>query len=269
MSKELFSLVGAALVLAGCETFTATDCKNADWRKLGLEDGYSGKSSQVRRLTGICREVEIVPDDNLYECGRAEGLETYCTPLGVYKAANRRQGIRYNPDRCGGNTEFQEISEAIFNEKAAQRRWELAAGEASELNPSSIKSEIKSTKSALASLSEPGSDSTRQERMNYSWERGRLESKISSLESRLEEAEGPAGQRARTEAERAERERLQARWERDDMWAKFGLDFRTRNSSYPPKRRDAMTRACPAPEPAEPTLAVPGEPEETFEPLIP
>jgi len=48
----------AACVLAGCALFPLgeADCRVADWRQRGYDDGYAGHPPQDMRLASECRE---------------------------------------------------------------------------------------------------------------------------------------------------------------------------------------------------------------------
>ena len=77
----------ALLALTGCATLTADQCRIADWRALGVEDGAKGYG-ETRFLSYAkdCADASVTPDRLAWEAGRAEGLKRFCTPEGAYSA---------------------------------------------------------------------------------------------------------------------------------------------------------------------------------------
>lgn len=89
----LFS--GILLLISGCATMNESECRNADWRIIGMEDGASGKkSSHIGRHRSACSEYEIIPDLNLYLLGYNQGLGQYCTEQSGYSVG--KSGASYN-----------------------------------------------------------------------------------------------------------------------------------------------------------------------------
>lgn len=93
------------LALTGCATLTADQCKIADWRALGVEDGALGHGeSRFLSYTKDCAAAGVTPDRLAWEAGRAEGLKQFCTPEGAYSA-----GVDGRPFRglCASETPEQ------------------------------------------------------------------------------------------------------------------------------------------------------------------
>lgn len=89
----LFS--GILLLTSGCATMNESECRNADWRIIGMEDGASGKkSSHLGRHRRACSEYDIIPDLNLYLLGYNQGLGQYCTEQSGYGVG--KSGASYN-----------------------------------------------------------------------------------------------------------------------------------------------------------------------------
>ena len=77
----------ALLALGGCATLTADQCKIADWRALGVEDGALGhRESRFLDYSKDCAGAGVTPDRTAWQAGRAEGLRQFCTPRGAYSA---------------------------------------------------------------------------------------------------------------------------------------------------------------------------------------
>lgn len=69
------------VVLAGCASMSEKECRQADWRQVGYEDGKSGKNTQIfDDYVKDCAKAKVTPDNPAYLTGREEGLLVYCTP---------------------------------------------------------------------------------------------------------------------------------------------------------------------------------------------
>jgi hypothetical protein len=77
-----------ATLLAGCATGLSKDeCRVADWRTIGYEDGLRGSPAErigVHRVA--CAKHEVTPDLAAYSQGRERGLVEYCQPRNGYRA---------------------------------------------------------------------------------------------------------------------------------------------------------------------------------------
>lgn len=81
--KKLLRALGSALfacaVLAGCATMDADDCRKADWRAIGLQDGQAGEPpGMLDRRREDCAKAGFATDTARYAEGRAIGLQQYC-----------------------------------------------------------------------------------------------------------------------------------------------------------------------------------------------
>ena len=74
------------LLVAGCASMDEDECRVADWRAIGYEDGVRGVSaSHLGEHREACAEYGISPDFVAYKTGREEGLREYCTPASGYR----------------------------------------------------------------------------------------------------------------------------------------------------------------------------------------
>jgi hypothetical protein len=59
-----------------------SECQNANWQMIGLEDGSKGYSlAYIGNHRKACAEFNISPDLEQYQSGHAQGLRQYCTYL--------------------------------------------------------------------------------------------------------------------------------------------------------------------------------------------
>ncbi len=83
MNPIRLRLALCALILLGgssCATMNKSECREADWQVVGLEDGARGRDlSYIGRHRESCAEHGIAPDLARYNIGREAGLQQYCT----------------------------------------------------------------------------------------------------------------------------------------------------------------------------------------------
>lgn len=107
------------MLMAGCSSLSKQECRNADWRIIGLEDGSAGRPLQtVGAHRKACARVDVVPDMTAYEEGHNQGRRNYCTIDNGFHLGD--SGARYN-GICHG------LAEARFLEAydAGKFRYEI------------------------------------------------------------------------------------------------------------------------------------------------
>lgn len=86
--------------LAGCATLNESECRNADWQTIGLEDGSSGLPlNTISRHRKACAEYGVKTNLDAYRRGHADGVVIYCTPRNGF--VQGRAG-RSHHDVCPG-----------------------------------------------------------------------------------------------------------------------------------------------------------------------
>jgi hypothetical protein len=74
------SVLAMFSLLIGCASMNESECINADWRMIGLEDGMAGRSkAQIGVHRKACAKHSITPDLDSYNSGHDEGLVQFCT----------------------------------------------------------------------------------------------------------------------------------------------------------------------------------------------
>lgn len=76
-------VASALLFLGGCAThgMSEAECRMADWRAIGFEDGSRGAAaSSFGAHRKACSEHGVSPDFDDYLAGHAQGLESFCRP---------------------------------------------------------------------------------------------------------------------------------------------------------------------------------------------
>ena len=96
-------LLPVAVLLTGCASMSASDCKFTDWFDKGASDGSYGKSiGTLVEYLEMCSKHGITPDRQQYREGHAQGILSYCTKDRGYHFG--RSGYPYN-DVCPSNLE--------------------------------------------------------------------------------------------------------------------------------------------------------------------
>jgi hypothetical protein len=85
----------ALLLAAGCASMDKDECRTADWRAVGLEDGVKGYAlDRLGEHRKACAKHGVTPDTDRYIAGRTEGLATYCTPDNGYRVGRTGEAYR-------------------------------------------------------------------------------------------------------------------------------------------------------------------------------
>lgn len=122
--KSFFALALAVLALSGCATTTtlkSDQCTQADWQKVGIADGMRGASSQqILAHTKTC-QGKAIPNQQLWEQGRQEGLKSYCTTTNAYNIG--RMGYTLNAV-CDG--EIENLAELHHANMMGLQQYEMS-----------------------------------------------------------------------------------------------------------------------------------------------
>jgi hypothetical protein len=77
------------LVLAGCESMSVSECKVADWGRVGYADGAGGVAqTRLADYAEDCGKAGIVPQASAYRQGWDGGIQRYCTALNGWREGN-------------------------------------------------------------------------------------------------------------------------------------------------------------------------------------
>ena len=88
-------LLSFILFLGACATMNKSECINANWKIIGIQDGSNGKlSAYLGEHQSACSEYNITPDLELYMQGHEIGVKQYCTEINGYNLGEN--GGSYN-----------------------------------------------------------------------------------------------------------------------------------------------------------------------------
>ncbi len=82
-------VVCAGLVVSGCSTMSADECRTANWNDIGMRDGLDGAPlSRLNDRAKDCSKAGTQVDHNSYLNSRERGLQSFCrienaAPLGL------------------------------------------------------------------------------------------------------------------------------------------------------------------------------------------
>jgi hypothetical protein len=78
-NRLLLSLLPIPFLMAGCATMDADQCRQADWRAVGLRDGQNGEPpAMMERRAKDCADNQVKLDVARYQEGRNQGLPQFC-----------------------------------------------------------------------------------------------------------------------------------------------------------------------------------------------
>lgn len=98
MKPHLLAAITACL-LGACATMSEDECRAADWRTFGLEDGARGVAvSGIGKYREACASHGIAPNLAEYQAGHAIGARSFCTPTNGY--AKGRAGVNGYENFC-------------------------------------------------------------------------------------------------------------------------------------------------------------------------
>jgi hypothetical protein len=88
------AILAVLALIQGCASLDKDECKLADWRLIGYQDGVAGKSAAaVGEYRKDCAKHAVVPDLDAYRAGREEGLQQYCKADNGYRLGNAGRGL--------------------------------------------------------------------------------------------------------------------------------------------------------------------------------
>lgn len=94
MKARSLLLLGLSLTLSACASLDEGDCRNADWSRMGLNDGLAGKTTwRLDNYRKACAEFGIRPDEARYLAAREQGLSEYCQPENAFRSG--LEGMEY------------------------------------------------------------------------------------------------------------------------------------------------------------------------------
>ena len=121
-----------AVVLSGCSTMDAQECKETDWAYLGQLDAMDGKqdiNTRAKRHFRICKDQGVQMDARAYQQGWMCGLRDFCTPQSgkAYAEAGNKYQYGYCPAQVEGAflqgySPAREIIEAKEHASELERR---------------------------------------------------------------------------------------------------------------------------------------------------
>ena len=93
--QRLWIVLFAPLMFVGCATMNRSECQNADWRMIGMEDGVKGRAPDyVGQHRQACAKYNVTPDLTQYRKGQEEGIRQFCCAAKGFELGQKN--IKYN-----------------------------------------------------------------------------------------------------------------------------------------------------------------------------
>jgi hypothetical protein len=95
----------ATMLLAGCASMSESECRVADWGRVGFADGARGEGE--KRLAAYaedCGKIGIAPDATAYRRGWDTGIVQFCTAANGWHEG--QQGRTGKMAACQGQTGY-------------------------------------------------------------------------------------------------------------------------------------------------------------------
>jgi len=126
-------LMLAAIALSGCESMSVSECKVADWTRVGMADGSTGVSDRrIADYTEDCGKAGVVPNAQAYRRGWDAGIVQFCTPANGW-----REGVAGNSGKasvCQGQAGYAGFSHYLELGMQVHRMQEMLQHNAQESN---------------------------------------------------------------------------------------------------------------------------------------
>ena len=99
-------------LLAGCASMSESQCRVADWGRVGLSDGARGEPEQrLASYSEDCGKIGVVPNAQAYRQGWDVGIQQYCTPANGWQAG--LAGQSYKAQSCTGQAQGLAFSQYL------------------------------------------------------------------------------------------------------------------------------------------------------------
>ena len=96
---KLSWLLLVIFLINGCATLDKDECRSADWKAIGYEDGSDGYvlATRFKQHRQACSKHGIKANFNRYRSGHDQGIRSYCTASQGYKLGKYNRGF---PSHC-------------------------------------------------------------------------------------------------------------------------------------------------------------------------
>ncbi len=173
-------------VIQGCATLSKSECREADWEIIGLEDASNGHPlNYISEHRKSCAEHGIKPNLDQYKIGHANGVVLYCTPR---KAFDLGSNGRNHQDICPAELRDAFLAayddgHEVYTARNALRKADDQI-KAANLDLDTLKESITTLETELVS-----SNGTAEQRQNWLSELKRLQNEKAQLQVDIHDLE--------------------------------------------------------------------------------
>lgn len=131
--RQAAGLMLLPLLLGACASMTETECKVADWGRVGQADAARGEpESRLVAYTDDCAKTGVVPNARAYRSGWDAGIKGYCTAANGWRA-----GLEGHADKaqvCIGQSGHEGFSRNLNAGIQVYRTQQKIRGNTQEIN---------------------------------------------------------------------------------------------------------------------------------------
>lgn len=121
--RGIATLVVVLFALTSCATLNEEECRSADWRELGHQDGAAGKTmSHIQEHRRACGEHKLPVDEQQWHAGWAQGIRLYCTPENGLLQGKQGRNYRNScpADLNAGFESAYMVAKALYDARSAR-----------------------------------------------------------------------------------------------------------------------------------------------------
>jgi hypothetical protein len=101
------------VLLTGCQSMSESQCRVADWGRVGFNDALQGVSeSRLANYAEDCGKIGVQPDKRAYRSGWDAGIVKFCMPVNGW-----RQGVEGHSGKeslCTGQPGYAQFSSNLY-----------------------------------------------------------------------------------------------------------------------------------------------------------
>jgi hypothetical protein len=116
LRKVLVYMLGLLLVLlalSGCASMSESECRVADWGRVGLSDGARGVlRGRLTAYVEDCGKIGVQPLQDAYQQGWDAGILHFCTPVNGWRAG--LAGDQFSAQVCQGQPGYEGFARYLW-----------------------------------------------------------------------------------------------------------------------------------------------------------
>ena len=133
LTRQTIVLMLVSWLLAGCASMSESECKVADWGRVGQADGVRGEpESRLAAYTEDCAKTGVTPNARAYRSGWDVGIKGFCTAANGWREG--LQGHASKAQVCVGQPGYEGFTRYLNAGVQVYRTQEKIKGNTQEIN---------------------------------------------------------------------------------------------------------------------------------------